>query len=187
MGIHTYIYRERDVRPDNNDNYSIRLFKGKKEVELYNAVSLREAFYFGKSVWAINEWFYQWKLKELKRWCDEPDEELSYEWINEEFIYLEDLKRLLKDVNKALKNPELAKEIMPMPKDLKLVRAKESCFDREKGVYAISSEDDTEYVPREEMYDEWYFDSLKRAKELLEQLIAEDDGDLISDYILDVG
>ena len=57
---------------------------------------------------------------------------------------------------------------MPMPKDLKLVRAKESCFDKEKGVYAISSEDDTEYVPREEMYDEYYFDSLRRAKELLE-------------------
>lgn len=187
MGIHTYIYRERDVRPDGYDKYSIKLFKGKKEIKLYNPVSLREVFYFGKSVWAINEWFYQWKLRELKRWGEEPDEELSYEWIDEEYIYLDDLKLLLKDVDKALANPERAKEIMPMPKDLKLVRAKESCFDEEKGVYVISSEDDTEYVPREEMYDEYYFDSLRRAKELLEKLIAEDGGDLISDYILDIG
>lgn len=187
MGIHTYIYRERDVRPDSYDKYSIKLFKCGKEIGLYNAVSLREAFYFGKSVWAINEWFYQWKLRELKRWGEKLEEELSYEWINEEYIDLDDLKLLLKDVNKALASPERAREVMPMPKGLKLVRAKESCFDKEKGVYVINSKNDTEYVPREEMYDEYYFDSLRRAKKLLEQLVTEGGEDLISDYILDIG
>ena len=41
MGIHTEIYRERDLRPGNWDKYSIKLFKGKKEVELSNPVSVR--------------------------------------------------------------------------------------------------------------------------------------------------
>ena len=187
MGIHTYIYRERDVRPDGQDRYSIKLFEGKNEVKLSNAVLLREAFYFGKSVWAVNEWFYQWKMKELKKWGEEPSEELSYEWINEEYIYLETLAKLLKDINKALENPKRAKEIMPMPKNLKLMRIKEECFDKEINMYVARSDDDWEYVPREEMYDEYYLDSLKHAKKMLEQMIAEDGGDLISDYILDVG
>ena len=39
-------------------------------------------------------------------------------------------------------------------------------------------------------YDEYYFESLKRAEELLEQLIREDEEnktDLCYDYILDIG
>lgn len=187
MGIHTYIYRERDVRPDNYDKYSIRLFKGEEEIKLYNAVSIREAFYFGKSVWAINEWFYQWKLKELKRWGEVPDEDLSYEWINEELVCLDDLKALLKDIDRALANPEQAKKIIPLPNDLELMRIKEECFDKESNTYSASSDDDWEFVPREEMYDKYYYDELKYAKKLLKQIIAEDEGDLISWYILDIG
>ena len=187
MGIHTSIYRERDVRPDNYDRYKIKLFKGEKEIKLHNAVLLREQFYFGKSVWAINEWFYQWKLRECREWESEPDEELSYEWIDKEYIYIDDLKRLLKDVRRVLVEPERAEEILPMPKNLRLLRPKEECYDEERGVYVTRSMDDNEDVPREEMYNEYYFESLKWAEKLLEQLIAEDGGDLIWDYIVDVG
>lgn len=160
MGIHTEIYRERDLRPDNWDKYSIKLFKGKKEVGLSNPVSVRELFYFGKGVWAINEWFYQREIKECKKYGFKPDEDLSYECMFDKIIYLDDLKELLKDVEKALANPERAKEVMPMPKK---VRAG---------------------------YDEYYFESLRRAEELLEQLVREDEEnktDLYFDYILDIG
>ena len=187
MGMHTSIYRERDVRPDNYEKYSIRLFKGEKEIKLENPVLLREEFYFGKSVWAINEWFYQWRLKELKRWGDEPDEELSYEWIDEEYIYLDDLKRLLRDIRKVLVKPELAEKVLPMPKDLKLVRPKKETFDEKENMYVTSSEDDWENVPREEMYDDSYFEDLRWAEKQLEKLIKEDSEDLICDYIVDVG
>ncbi|MBR2543060.1 hypothetical protein IKF03_00430 [Candidatus Saccharibacteria bacterium] len=160
MGIHTEIYRERDLRPDNWDKYSIKLFKDKKEVGLSNPVSVRELFYFGKSVWAINEWFYQREIKECKKYGFKPDEDLSYECMFDKIIYLDDLKELLKDVKKALANPERAKEVMPMPKKVKAG------------------------------YDEYYFESLRRAKELLEQLTREDEEnktDLYFDYILDIG
>ena len=187
MGIHTSIYRERDVRPDNYEKYSIKLFKGDQEIELYNPVLLREEFYFGKSVWAINEWFYRWQLEEYKKWGDEPDEELSYEWINEEYIYLGDLKKLLRDVKKVLKEPRRAEEILPMPKDLRLVKPKEKYYNKEKDAYIVGSDTEWDDVLREEMYDEYYFESLRRAERLLERLIREDDEDLISEYIVNVG
>lgn len=187
MGIRTSIYRERDVRPDGYEKYEIKLLKEGKEVELENPVLLREEFYFGKSVWAINEWFYQWQLKEYEEWSGKPDEDLSYEWIHEEFIYLDDLKELLRAVKKVLKEPERAEEILPMPKDLKLVKPKEETYDEERKGYVTYSEDDWEYVSREEMYDEYYFESLRRAEKLLEQLTREDEGDLICEYVVDVG
>lgn len=161
MGIHTTIYRERDLRPDNLKKYSIKLFMGDKEVKLENPVLIREEFYFGKSVWAINEWFYQREIKECKRWGFKPGKDLSYECMFDQIIYLDDLKELLKDVNRALEDPDRVKEIMPMPKKLK------SC-----------------------PYDEYYFESLRWAKELLEQLISEDEKNrtnLYFDYILDIG
>ena len=160
MGIHTEIYRERDLRPDNWDKYSIKLFKDKKEVGLSNPVSVRELFYFGKSVWAINEWFYQREIKECKRYGFKLEKDLSYECMFDRIIYLDDLEALLKDVNRALANPERAKEVMPMPNKIRAG------------------------------YDEYYFESLRHAKELLEQLIREDKGnktDLYFDYILDIG
>ena len=122
MGIHTSIYRERDVRPDNREN-----------------------------------------------------------------IYLEDLKRLLKDVRKVLTKPELAEKVLPMPKDLKLVRPKKETFDKKKNAYVTCSENDWEYVSREEMYGDGYFEDLRWAEKLLEQLVKEDGGDLICEYIVDVG
>lgn len=190
MGIHTEIYRERDLRPDNWDKYSIKLFKGKKEVGLSNPVSVRELFYFGKSVWAINEWFYQREIKECKKYGFKPDEDLSYECMFDKIIYLDDLKELLKDVKKALANPERAKEVMPMPRKLKLRRPIEGAYEDHGDSYAITADTKWEDVPRDEMYDEYYFESLRHAKELLEQLIREDKGnktDLYFDYILDIG
>lgn len=187
MGVHTSIYRERDVRSDNYEEYSIKLFKGDREIELFNPVSLREEFYFGKSIWAINEWFYQWQLKKCKKWGNEPDDGLSYEWINEECIYLSDLKELLQDVERVLKEPERAEEILPMPKNLRLVKPKEEYYDKEKDAYIMEADAEWEDVQREEMYNKHYFENLRRAKDLLERLIREDDGDLICKYIVDVG
>ena len=89
-------------------------------------------------------------------------------------------------MKKVLAEPEKASKILPMSKGLKLSKPKERCLDKKTGHYIIKSEDDWEPVSRKEMYDEYYFEILKRAKELLEQIIREDKGDLIWDYIIDV-
>lgn len=181
MGIHTSIYRERYISWTDVDKYQIKLFKGAGEVKLENAVSIREEFYFGKSTWAINEWFLKWAMKEY-----DDDEDLSYEYVYDKYIYLDDLKKLLKDVKKVLKDPTLAEKVLPMPKDLKLVRPRKETLDAVKNIYVAGDEDDWEDVPRNEMYNEYYFETLKRAEEIIEQLIREDGGDLISDYILQI-
>lgn len=49
MGVHTSIYRERDVRPNGCEKYEIKLFRDSEEIRLENPVLLREEFYFGKS------------------------------------------------------------------------------------------------------------------------------------------
>ena len=184
MGIHTSIYRERFIPVYEKEKYQIRLFEDDKEIKLDNAVSLREEFYFGKSVWHINEWFYQ-LIK--KRDGDGADPDLSYEWIYEEYIYLSDLKQLLGDIKQVLENPELAEKILPMPHNLELVRQKVPRINPKTGNYIVKAGDEWEKVPREEMYDEYYFETLKRAKELLEQLIAGDNNELVSEYLVDIG
>ena len=105
-------------------------------------------------------------------------------------IYLDDLKALPKDVKKALAEPERAKEIMPMPKKLKLCKPVEGTYEDHGDSYSITADTKWENVPRDEMYDEYYFESLRRAEELLEQLVREDEEnktDLYYDYILDIG
>lgn len=182
MGIHTTIYRERYLAFDDLEKYKIKLFKGKKEIKLFNPVLIREEFYFGKSAWAINEWIYQRVLRE----CIEPDEDLSYEYVFDKELGIKDLQDLYKDVTKVLDNHKIAEKILPMPKDLVLEKPKVRCYDSKNKVYKIWSEDDFEIVPRSEMYNDYYFDLLKRAKELLERLIEEDNGDVISGYTVEI-
>lgn len=67
MGIHTDIYREINLSLIDQGKYSIKLFKGDEEIKLKKAVSVREEFYLGKNVWAINEWFYQYFFKRIWR------------------------------------------------------------------------------------------------------------------------
>ena len=183
MGIHTSIYRERYFAYGDDKKYKIKLFKGNEEIKLENAVSLREQFYFGKSAWAINNWLYKYVKRKNGEYLNE---DFSYECIYDESIWLDDLKRLLECVRKVLAEPEKASKILPMPRELKLLKPKETCFDEKTGRYVIKSEDDLESVPREEMYDEYYFEILKRAKGLLEQIIREDEGDLVGEYIIEV-
>lgn len=183
MGIHTSIYRERSFCYGDTQKYEIKLFKGKKEIKLSNAVSLREEFYFGKSAWAINEWLYKYVCKNNH---DDLNEDFSYEYIYDERIYLKDLKKLLKTVELVLSDHSKANKILPMPKDLELTRPKERCFDAKTNSYIVRSTDDWEPVPRKEMYNDYYFKILENAKKLLQQLIDEDGADLVDEYIIEV-
>ena len=184
MGIHTSIYRERVIRPWNTDKYSIKLFREKKEIGLENPVSIREEFYLGKSTWAINEWL---RKTVSRNYSEEEIKDLTYEWIDEKYIYIDELEKLLNVVEKVLNNHKLAKKLLPVPNNLKLVRPKQRCYDKELKAYVTKTGEDLEKVPRAEMYYEWYFEDLERASGILKKIISEDNDDLISGYIVDVG
>lgn len=87
----------------------------------------------------------------------------------------------------VLKEPGWAEEILPMPRELRLVKPKEKYYNKEKKAYIMGPDAEWDDVPRAEMYGEHYFDDLKRAEKMLGQLIREDEEDLICDYIVDVG
>ena len=174
MGIHTSIFRIKTIAFYEQKGYKLKLIKGDKEIKITNPVIVKEEFYFGKGVWAINEWLYRLVLKNNKEFGAENDKDLSNENIYEEPIYIEDMKKMLECIEKVLENHDLAEKIFPMPKNLELLRLRKETYDKEKKVYVTNNDDDWEKVPRKEMYDEKYFADLERAKKMLEQLITED-------------
>ncbi len=187
MGIHTDIYREINLSLIDQGKYSIKLFKGDEEIKLKKAVSVREEFYLGKNVWAINEWFYQYFLKEYGR---NMRREISYEFIDDWYICIDDLRDLLRKIKNVLKYPEKSEEILPLPKSLILCQPKEGTYENEGDLCIITADTKWKHLSRKEMYDEYYFGSLKFAERLLERIISEDDKNntgLHYDYIVSVG
>lgn len=170
MGIHTSIYREKYVgRDDLRKRYKIKLLCGEKEVKLINPVAIREEFYFGKGVSQISNWFYKRLVKRYgKKECRDlfPDEMFN------QFVWVDDFEELLKDINKVLARPELARKVLPYPRGFALMTMEGNKWRR---------------LTTEELYGEGYFDDLRRAKVLLEQLVAEQDEEVNFDYTLDVG
>lgn len=161
MGIHTSIYRIRSLhRNEDKARYSITLTKSRKPLALTNPCEIREEFYFGKSVFQIDNWLYNRIKQKYQEYNETP--ELYYCELFDEMIYLDDIKALAKDITQVLENRQLAPKILPYPEDL----IQEGCA----------------------KYDDSYFADLKYALSLLQQIIQESDDDLIeSYYIVDIG
>ena len=107
MGVCTSIYRERCC---DKDEYSIKLFKGNKEIELDNPESIREEFYFGKNIFQINDWIY----RRIAKNCGGAQDNWSYEYV-EGRIFFDDLEDLVSDIEEVQKNHNLAKKLLPYP------------------------------------------------------------------------
>ena len=161
MGVHTSIYRIRSLhRNEDKAQYSISLTNSGKPLALTNPCEIREEFYFGKSVFQIDNWLYN-RIKQKYQEYNETPELYCCE-LFDEIIYLDDIKALAKDITKVLKNRQLAPKLLPYPEEL-----------IQEG-YAE--------------YNDTYFADLERALPLLQQIIREADDDLVeSYYIVDIG
>ena len=69
---------------------------------------------------------------------------MSYEWIDDDYVYISDLEKLLNKIKRVLKDPEQAEKILPYPKDLKLSRPRKGTYKETRRGYVIDKNNDTD-------------------------------------------
>lgn len=126
-------------------------------------------FYIGKSMWLINEWFYQ-HLKDRPR--KDLDSFIDYSEIYEEPITIEDIKKLLADIHAVLEDHSLAKKVLPFPKGIGLMRPKNSVSWGKVIVRYTKTEFET--IPEDELYDDDYFNKLEVVGKSLLEIVDMD-------------
>ncbi|MDO4967496.1 MAG: hypothetical protein Q4E70_01890 [Candidatus Saccharibacteria bacterium] len=180
MGIHTSIYRVRRFGdPVDKEKTEITIFRNKKKIEIETPVEIREEFYFGKSLWGINYWFYRLIASELEENGLKPDDEDVYEdEIFERSISIEDIKRFLTDINDVLDKKKSPDEVFPVSKERKT--------EINKWLIKINI---TETTIDKEQYNKYFYDNLKYIKEKLEKIIEEDCSikGVYDEYFVDIG
>lgn len=148
MGIHTSLLKSTNF----DTEYSVRLGRCSKTIEI------REEYYIGKSLWAINNWFYRYFQKGYKT-KDLSDFDIYENGFFDEYISKECLAKLLSDIDNVLSKKKKPEIVFP------------------------NSDDD--YI---EKYDTLFFETLERLKRVISLMLKDNqtpDSDI--EYFVSVG
>lgn len=160
MSVWISIERKMFIRNNNDEKHDVGIVVDGEIIEINTQVTINEEFDLGNCLWAINNWFYRMFLNEYGNKKELENLDIYENEFFDRYISIEDIKKLMLDAEKCLKNHSLAPELFPYTKEV-------------IEVYKLKNKDGS--LKYDIAYSDVFFEDLKYVERLLMKIINEDD------------